>query len=74
MGFILGREDNKGKGLLVMITDEIREELFAKQDKKYRDNPYRAINFSQDENGTLICPNGRKFHFKYEDIHFQHIH
>ena len=42
--------------------------MFEKEtkDKKYRDNPYRAINFSQDENGTLICPNGRKFHFKYE--------
>lgn len=45
--------------------------MFEKEtkDKKYRDNPYRAINFSQDENGTLICPNGRKFKFKYE----QHI-
>ena len=43
MGFILGREDYKGKGLLVMITDEIREELFAKQDKKYRDMQIKII-------------------------------
>ena len=43
--------------------------MFEKETKneKYRNNPYRAVNFSQDENGTLICPNGRKF--KYE----QHV-
>ena len=29
MGFILGREDNKRKGLLGMIADEIRKELFS---------------------------------------------
>ncbi|MGN1338291.1 MAG: transposase, partial [Candidatus Coprovivens sp.] len=42
--------------------------MFEKETKnqKYRDNPYRAVNFLQDENGTLICPNGRKFKFKYE--------
>ncbi|MBQ9314497.1 MAG: transposase [Clostridia bacterium] len=42
--------------------------MFEKEtkDKKYRDNPYRAVNFSQDENGTLVCPNGKRFHFKYE--------
>ena len=42
--------------------------MFEKEtkDKKYRDNPYRAVNFTQDENGNLICPNGRKFNFKYE--------
>ncbi len=42
--------------------------MFEKEtkDQKYRDNPYRAVNFSQDENGRLICPNGRKFKFKYE--------
>ena len=42
--------------------------MFEKEtkDQKYRDNPYRAVNFLQDENGTLICPNGRKFIFKYE--------
>ena len=43
MGFILGREDNKRKGLLVMIIDEIREELFSKQDMKYRDMQIKII-------------------------------
>lgn len=33
-------------------------------DKKYHKNPYRAVNFAKDENGNLICPNGRKFIFK----------
>ena len=31
--------------------------------KKYRDNPYRAVNFRVDEHGNLICPNDRKFGF-----------
>ena len=45
--------------------------MFEKETKnqKYRENPYRAINFSQDNDGTLICPKGRKFKFKYE----QHV-
>ena len=33
-------------------------------DKKYRENPYRAVNFVKDENGNIICPNGHKFLFK----------
>ena len=33
-------------------------------DKKYLENPYRAVNFVKDKNGNLICPNGRKFIFK----------
>lgn len=45
--------------------------MFEKETKneKYRDNPYRAVNFSQDENGKIVCPKGRKFNFKYE----QHV-
>lgn len=45
--------------------------MFKKETKdlKYRNNPFRAINFSQDNDGNLICPNGRKFNFKYN----QHI-
>lgn len=41
--------------------------MFEKEtkNKKYRDNPFRAVNFKQDEEGTLICPNNRKFKFKY---------
>ena len=45
--------------------------MFEKEtkDAKYRDNPYRAVNFKQDENGNLLCPNNKKFHFKFE----QHV-
>lgn len=32
-------------------------------DKKYRENPYRAANFRVDEDGDLLCPNNKKFHF-----------
>lgn len=41
--------------------------MFEKEtkDEKYRTNPFRATNFAKDDNGTLQCPNGRKFHFKY---------
>ena len=34
-------------------------------DEKYRDNPFRAVNFRTDSDGDLICPNNRKFHFAY---------
>ncbi len=30
---------------------------------KYRNNPYRAENFKRNEDGDLVCPNGRKFSF-----------
>lgn len=30
---------------------------------KYRDDPYRAVNFKRNEDGALICPNGRMFSF-----------
>lgn len=32
------------------------------KDKTYRENPYRAVNFSM-EDGDLICPGGRRFRF-----------
>ena len=40
--------------------------MFEKETKsdKYRNNPYRATNFKKDEEGNLICPNGKKFLFK----------
>lgn len=46
--------------------------MFEKEtkNKKYRDNPYRAKNFLQDEDGTLRCPKGRRFNFKY-NIHIK---
>ena len=34
-------------------------------DEKYRTDPYRAVNFKTDENGAMICPNGKKFKFAY---------
>lgn len=41
--------------------------MFEKEskDKKYRDDPYRAVNFQIDNNGNLTCPNGKKFHYLY---------
>lgn len=31
------------------------------KDKKYRDNPYCAMNFRIDEDGDPLCPNDKKF-------------
>ena len=31
--------------------------------KKYRNDPFRAVNFKTDEDGNLICPNNKKFLF-----------
>ena len=40
--------------------------MFEKEtrDLKYRENPYRAINFKQNELGEILCPQNRKFHLK----------
>ena len=40
--------------------------MFKKEvsDKKYRDNPYRAVNFHTNNQGDLLCPAGKKFIFK----------
>ena len=32
-------------------------------DEKYRDDPYRAENFRIDDDGNMICPNGKKMMF-----------
>ena len=34
-------------------------------DEKYRNDPFRAVNFKTDEDGDLVCPNGKKFHLAY---------
>lgn len=41
--------------------------MFEKEtkDKKYHNNPYRAVNFKRNEQGELLCPNNKKFVFKY---------
>lgn len=31
-------------------------------DEKYRNNPFRPVNFKVDEEGTLRCPNGKAFY------------
>ena len=38
--------------------------MFEKEskDEKYRDDPYRAVNFPINENGSPVCPNGKEFH------------
>lgn len=40
--------------------------MFKKEtkDKKYHENPFRAVNFKRNEDGELICPNGKRF-FSY---------
>jgi len=35
------------------------------KDKRYRENPYRAENFRIDPDGTMRCPNGKAFQFRY---------
>ena len=39
--------------------------MFSKEskDKKYREDPFRAVNFGTDENGNPVCPNGKRFYF-----------
>ena len=34
-------------------------------DARYRNDPFRAVNFKTDADGSLICPNGRKLRFAY---------
>ena len=33
------------------------------RDKKYQNDPYRAVNFRIDKDGDLLCPNDKKFLF-----------
>ena len=39
--------------------------MFEKEtkDTAYREDPYRAVNFMQDEAGNLLCPEGRRFEY-----------
>ncbi len=41
--------------------------MYEKESKniKYHNDPYRAVNFRIDENGNLLCPNNKKFHYVY---------
>lgn len=42
--------------------------MFEKEtkDSKYHNNSYRIDNFERDTDGNLICPNGKKFIYKYD--------
>ena len=44
--------------------------MFKKEttDAKYREDPFRAVNFARDDKGTLLCPNQKKFLFKYRQL------
>ena len=33
-------------------------------DKKYHEDPFRAVNFKRNDDGEIICPNNKKFQFK----------
>lgn len=41
--------------------------MFEKEtkDRKYKENPYRSVNFKQDKEGNPVCPNNQKFTLKY---------
>jgi len=41
--------------------------MFKKEteDKKYHEDPFRAVNFPIGEDGLMRCPNGKAFHFQY---------
>ena len=36
------------------------------RDPKYRDDPFRAVNFKTGEDGRPVCPNGKPFYHKYD--------
>lgn len=41
--------------------------MFKKEttDKKYHEDVFRSVNFKRNEQGDLICPNGKRFVFSY---------
>ena len=41
--------------------------MFKKEttDKKYHEDPFRAVNFPIDKEGIMRCPNGKAFYLKY---------
>ena len=45
--------------------------MFKKEteDKKYREDPFRAVNFPIGQDGIMRCPNGKAFHLLYR----QHV-
>jgi hypothetical protein len=37
------------------------------KDKNYHNDPFRAVDFRTNEDGKLICPNGKEFHLAYRE-------
>ena len=42
--------------------------MFKKEttDKKYHDDPFRAVNFPIGKDGIMRCPNGKRFYLQYQ--------
>lgn len=34
-------------------------------DKKYHEDPFRAVNFKIDQDGNMLCPNNKRMIFSY---------
>lgn len=49
--------------LFAFMEKYMKFTMFEKEtkNKKYQNDPYRIVNFKQNENGELICPNGKRF-------------
>ena len=49
------------------IDNFMKFTMYEKESKneKYRNDPYRAVNFPVNERGLPVCPNGKEFHFIY---------
>ena len=61
------------------MSSENDIELFMKfstlkketHDKKFHNDIFRSVNFKKDEQGNLVCPNGKKF--IKQDYNFRRI-
>ena len=44
--------------------------MFKKEtkDRKYHEDPFRAVNFRIDEQGVMRCPNDKAFHLLYRRV------
>ena len=42
--------------------------MFKKEttDKKYHEDPFRAVNFPIGKDGIMRCPNGKRFNLQYQ--------
>ena len=52
-----------------MSQEEILSYFYKKviftSDKKYHEDPFRAVNFPIGEDGIMRCPNGKNFYLQY---------